>query len=476
VLALALALILGAYNNYAADLTWTNGSDYWQSTAAWTINGSGTTGSFPTNGDDAYFTNAATYSVTLTKDVFIQRNFFSNPSNTTATVTLDLGAYQLNPASIGTELSHGAFVVGYKQASTTIVYLASSTVPGKGLYVTNGADKAWLFVGYQGIGTLYVTNGHVTASKVILGTRGGSRGTLVLSGPNTIWINTSQFTIGSDPGSFGSSLVISNSASMNVVSSFRLGSGAVRGGSSNNTLLLDTGGRLSIHAGPVVIGHRSGGFTPSYNNTATVQDGAVWDNGGKALIIGNADGIAAATGNVLTVGTGGTVIRTGFLTITDGNTLNLAGGLIQAVTTSSGTVRGFGKVSGNATITSGGLLCPANSLGPLTFSNNLTLASNATTTVQLGTNFNSTVVSGNLTLSGTLNITDGGGFTSGTYALFRYGGTLTTNGSPSILRIGTVPDTNLIYAVDISSNGCVKLSVRGRYEQRLNQGENSVKR
>jgi T5SS/PEP-CTERM-associated repeat protein len=385
-----------------------------------------------------------------------------------------LGAYQLNPACNGA--SHTAYVVGYRPASTTIVYLASSTIPGKGLCVTNSADSAWLFVGYEGIGTLFVTNGHVLVSKVILGTSGGSRGTLVLSGSNTTWINTSQFTIGSDPGSFGRSLVISNSASMNVVSSFRLGSGATRGGSSNNTLLLDTGGRLSIHSGPVTIGHRSGGFAPSYNNTATVQGGAVWDNGGKALIIGDAVGVAA-TGNVLTVGTRGAVINIVKLTVTAGNTLNLAGGLIQAaLTSSSGTVRGFGTVSGNVTIASEGLLSPANALGQLTFSNSLTLAGGATTTVQLGTNFNTTVVTGNLTLGGTLNVTDGGGFTNRTYALFRYGGTLTTNGSPAILTIGTVPDTNLIYTVDISSNGCVKLTARGRSDHGLKQGESIVKR
>jgi len=44
----------------------------------------------------------------------------------------------------------------------------------------------------------------------------------------------------------------------------------------------------------------------------------------------------------------------------------------------------------------------------------------------LGTNSDLTVVSGNLTLGGTLNIIDAGGFTNTTYTLFIYGGTLTT--------------------------------------------------
>ena len=112
-------------------------------------------------------------------------------------------------------------------------------------------------------------------------------------------------------------------------------------------------------------------------------------------------------GNVLTVGSRGAVINISALTITAGNTLNMAGGLIQAPTTSSGSVRGFGTVSDDVTIESGGILSPANELGQLTFSNNLTLASNATTTVRLGTNCNPTVVNGNLTLNGILNVTDG---------------------------------------------------------------------
>ena len=44
-------------------------------------------------------------------------------------------------------------------------------------------------------------------------------------------------------------------------------------------------------------------------------------------------------------------------------------------------------------------------------------------------------VTGNLTLAGTLNITDAGGFGTGVYRLFNYGGTLTNN----VMTIGTVP-------------------------------------
>jgi len=49
----------------------------------------------------------------------------------------------------------------------------------------------------------------------------------------------------------------------------------------------------------------------------------------------------------------------------------------------------------------------------------------------LGTSGDKTVVSSNLNLSGTLNITGGTGFTSGTFTLFTYGGTLTLACCPS---------------------------------------------
>jgi hypothetical protein len=74
---------------------------------------------------------------------------------------------------------------------------------------------------------------------------------------------------------------------------------------------------------------------------------------------------------------------------------------------------------------------------------------------QLGTNSDLTVVSGNLTLGGTLNISDAGGFTNTTYTLFTYGGTLTYNG----VTVGTTPNPGFTYAVSTNTAGQVKLVV-----------------
>jgi hypothetical protein len=64
-------------------------------------------------------------------------------------------------------------------------------------------------------------------------------------------------------------------------------------------------------------------------------------------------------------------------------------------------------------------------------------------------------VTGNLTLGGTLNITDAGGFSNATYTLFTYTGALTYNG----VSIGTTPNPSLTYTIDTNVSGQVNLDV-----------------
>ena len=125
----------------------------------------------------------------------------------------------------------------------------------------------------------------------------------------------------------------------------------------------------------------------------------------------------------------------------------------------TGTVLGGSGVL-NGPVIVNGTLSPGDSPGTLTISNDLVVGSSAALQYELGTNSDLTSVSGNLTLDGTLNIADSGGFTTGTYPLFTYGGTLTTNGSPSVLALGAVSNPGFFnYAVDIGSVGVVNLLV-----------------
>jgi len=433
---LTAALFLGAASSRAQiSYTWTTGNDYWQDVNAWTPGGT------PGTNDTTCFTNAATYYMTLTNSAAVASNVFANASNTTATVTLDLGTSGLATVKTGMD----AFVISEVPGSTSIVYVASSTQAQGGLAATGS-----VVVGQYGMGSLYITNGYVICGTnsdpgMIVGENTNACGALVVSGANTYVNNLRQLTVGSG-GNFGNTVVISNSASMTVLSSFRFGSSSGGGGSSNNLFLLDTGAMIYQGSSPVAIGHRSSNLSGSYNNTVIIQNGAIWNNGTHTLDVGTAD-TGPATGNVFTVGAGGSFTNANAINITASNTLNLAGGSVECGSMScSGIIQGYGTLLlvKNAVVNAGGFFNPSNSVAPLTFSgSSLMFAAGSVATLPLGTNFYTTVVNGKLYLSGTLNFTDSGGLTNGTYTLFTCNSTLNTNG----MTIGSTPCTNHTYSL-----------------------------
>ncbi len=91
----------------------------------------------------------------------------------------------------------------------------------------------------------------------------------------------------------------------------------------------------------------------------------------------------------------------------------------------------------------------------LTVSNAMSVGSSSSLNFGLGTNVTQTVVTGNLTLGGTLNVADFGGFTNTTYNLFTYGGTLAYNG----LTVGTKPNASFTYTVSTNTAHQVNLIV-----------------
>ena len=225
--------------------------------------------------------------------------------------------------------------------------------------------------------------------------------------------------------------------------------------SSNNLVTLN-GGNLTVTNALTngVLDVRRGTFT--LNSGTITLDALLLTNSGSSVMVFNGGSLVTKSTTV----SNGAAFTVG--NATNAATLNLQGGTHTFINglniSSNATLSGVGTVLGAATVNAGGTLAPGNSVGTLTISNNLVVNNAAVLQYELGTNSDRTVVSSNLTLAGTLNITDAGGFTNGTYTLFTYGGTLTTNGSAGILTIGTVPDANLAYKVDISSNGYVNLA------------------
>jgi hypothetical protein len=90
----------------------------------------------------------------------------------------------------------------------------------------------------------------------------------------------------------------------------------------------------------------------------------------------------------------------------------------------------------------------------LTVSNNLALFPTTTLNFILGTNAATVAVTGNLTLGGTINVTNGAGFTNGTYTLLTYAGNLT--GSLPTLA-GKPAGFSYLYSLNTNTPGQVNL-------------------
>lgn len=145
-----------------------------------------------------------------------------------------------------------------------------------------------------------------------------------------------------------------------------------------------------------------------------------WTKDGSGKLIINGDASAA---------TGIASVNNGYLQVD-----SELGGNVNLVNSTAG-VGGAGKIDGNVDVASGTLYGKGGQT--LTIGGDLTLAANSTTSVQWGSVSQQAAfhVDGNLTMDGTLDVVNTGGFGPGTYKLFTYDGTLTDDG----LSFGTVP-------------------------------------
>lgn len=195
------------------------------------------------------------------------------------------------------------------------------------------------------------------------------------------------------------------------------------------------------------------------------EDGATFDtNGFDVTVQANAFG----TGQLAKTGQGALTIAGGFsntgqVFVNEGSLL-VTGNLVTGpvLVRNGSTIGGTGNIEARTTINDG-RLAPGTSAGTLNIDGQLILNQNSILDYELdqpnvvGNDVNDlTVVAGNLTLNGTLNIIDLGNFGEGTYRLFNYGGSLTNNG----LDIGTIPTTGTFeVSLDFSTANQVNLTV-----------------
>jgi outer membrane autotransporter protein len=170
------------------------------------------------------------------------------------------------------------------------------------------------------------------------------------------------------------------------------------------------------------------------NTGANTFAPAIGDNGGPTSLVKTGSGEWVLTGVETYSGT--TSVNAGALLIS--GTLTAS----PVAVGSGGTLRGIGTIAGLVAVANGGAIAPGDAPGTLTVGT-LTLNPTSVLNYELGTV--NTVggptndllnVNGALTLDGTLNVTDAGGFTTGSYRLINYTGALTDNG----LAIGTIPN------------------------------------
>lgn len=168
-------------------------------------------------------------------------------------------------------------------------------------------------------------------------------------------------------------------------------------------------------------------FTGSLAGTGTIEitgEGNLYLRGENS----NFAGTTKVNGGMLSV-----VSNLGGSVNVDLGALNVNGTVGGKVNVGSqGTLRGDGVINGSTTINGGKLIGTQGST--LTFNGGLALSNSSVVSVDLGGLFNTGAgntlfkVAGDLTLGGTLNVYDAGGFSAGVYRLFDYTGALTNNG------------------------------------------------
>ncbi|PIB43023.1 transporter [Pseudomonas sp. 2822-15] len=335
--------------------------------------------------------------------------------------------------------------------------LASGTAGVLNL-VNGGTGNTAIRVDPNATATLDVTLGGAgTLAKL-------DTGTLVLNGTNTYTggtaLNGGTLVVGNNSALGSAALTAADGTTLDSNAAVTLGNAAVLNGSlaiggsnaltlngslSGNGSLLKKGaatltlkGANTYSGGTTLNGGTTTGDTNSLQGAIANNAALTFEQGTDGTYTGNLTGAG-----VLNKTGSGALLLSGDNTFT-GNTNVNAGSLLvngslnsAAVQVASGaTLGGSGSLGGAVTMADGSTL-KAGAATPLSVGS-LALSSGTALDFTLGAPGASTTavnVAGNLTLDGTLNVTDAGGFGLGVYQLFRYGGALTDNG----LTLGSLP-------------------------------------
>jgi len=203
-------------------------------------------------------------------------------------------------------------------------------------------------------------------------------------------------------------------------------------------------------------------LTVGSNNLSTEVSGLIEGVGGSLVKVGTGTLTLSGTNAY----TGNTAVNEGTLLVTS----TLGAGSVDV--SSGGALGGTGTIHGPVTIHTGGILTPGVNgtpgtltVGPLTLNPGSIL--NYKYGIPGGIN-DLVIVNGNLTLAGTLNVTNLGGFGAGVYRVFDYTGLLTDH----TLHLGLLP-SGFGFSVDTSIISQVNLVVSGLLPDQFWDGSNT---
>ena len=361
---------------------------------------------------------------------------------------------------------------GTLQAGSVTAFSAASnfTVTGATLNLNGFSNSVGSLAGNGTVttsvaGPVTLTAGANNASSVFSGTLQNGNGTLALTKVGTGIFTLSGTNTYSGPTTVSSGTLQSGSGSaLSATSDFTVNSILDLNGFSNSIGSL-AGSGIITNNGAAASTLNAGG-----DNASTTFSGAL-QNGTGILAL-----TKKGTGTLILSGTS----TYGGLTDVQVGQLSVRGTLANsAVQVESGAMLGgTGTISQAVTVLSGGILSPGNTgAGTLTVGS-LVLNSGSFSDFDLGPagvvggGLNDLViVNGNLTLGGTLNITDLGNFGPGVYRLFT-DGTLTNN----TMTIGTVPAgvTRAALSIQTSVANQVNLVVNGSSLLEFWDGPNTV--
>ncbi|MCB1204743.1 MAG: autotransporter-associated beta strand repeat-containing protein [Verrucomicrobiae bacterium] len=439
----------------AANHTWTGASG-----SSWADTGNWEAGTLPSSSTDVFFASAPVVSHFINGDKSVRNLFFSGEADHT-----------ISTGSGGVLYSNGGYfeVLGGSQRVSAQLRVASGSV-GTYRIVNDGTlrfDQAIMYHRTSGSGNLILSfsgSGDTTINHVQRRTNGYDVD-LRFEGPGTVTFTGSTPTpASSGAGSItGTTTITGGKVRMNN----ELNLGSEPAAFNPGHLTID-GGTLAAYANFAINDANRGITLGSAGGTIEVE--GAFALGIDSTITGPGMLTKAGTG-ALTLGgdntySGSILVNEGRLFI-NGNQGSATGDIIVADTAILG---GTGTIGGDTTILSGGTVTGGSDggIGTLAFSQDLTLASGSTWLVDLindSTTADQLIVSGNLSLGGSLSIAESGAFVDGSiYTIATYG-SLSGNGFANDLAYNGTLLTGRIdgsggkyWTINYNDNGAITLT------------------